>query len=713
MPQPQDPFGGGLGPLEDLLRGLVHGLGFPDDRDDERDDGPREQQRGPDRPRRASTRRLDRYGRDLTAEARAGRLDPVIGRDAEIDQVVEVLARRTKNNPVLVGEPGTGKTAIVEGLAARVAAGRVPVTLRDVRVVALDLAGMVAGTKYRGEFEERLTAVIGEITAAGRSLVVFVDELHLVVGAGSAQDQAMDAASILKPALARGDLQLVGATTPEDHRRHIERDAALERRFEIVRVPEPTPEATAEILRGLRPRYEEHHRVRITDAAIEAAVALSVRYLRDKHLPDKAVDLIDRAAARCGLRGTGTPPDRRVEELVRAREVAADAGDSERVAMLDRELERLVLDDGPREAEITAREVAEVVADRTGIPVADLTTPERTRLLELEQHLHRRVVGQHRAVEAVADAVRSARAGLTSPDRPAGSFLFLGPTGVGKTELARALAAALFGAGRRVDSAGSVSGPRVDSAGSVSGPRVDSAGSVSGERMVRLDMSEYGDRASATRLIGAPPGYVGHDEAGQLTEPVRRDPYTVVLLDEIEKAHPDVVATLLQVLDAGRLTDARGRTVDFRHSIVVMTSNLGADEILAAAAAGRPVESIREQLMFAVRRHLRPEFLNRIDDVVLFEALDRAEIREIAAMMLAGTRARLAAQGVELVVEPEALDRLAELGHVPEYGARPLRRVVAREVERRLARLLLAEELRSGGRARLTLAEGELSLTAD
>jgi ATP-dependent Clp protease ATP-binding subunit ClpC len=681
MPQPQDPFGGGLGPLEDLLRGLVNGLGFPDDdREDEPRDPQRDPQRGPQRPRRTSTRRLDRHGRDLTAEARAGRLDPVIGRDAEIDQVVEVLARRTKNNPVLVGEPGTGKTAIVEGLAARVAAGRVPVALRDVRVVALDLAGMVAGTKYRGEFEERLTAVIDEITAAGRSLVIFVDELHLVVGAGSAQDQAMDAASILKPALARGDLQLVGATTPEDHRRYIERDAALDRRFEVVRVPEPTPEATAEILRGLRPRYEEHHHVRITDAAIDAAVTLSVRYLRDRYLPDKAVDLIDRAAARSGLRVPGDQPDHRVEELVRAREVAADAGDSERVALLDRELERLVLENGPRDRQITAREVAEVVADRTGIPVADLTTSERKRLLELEDHLHRRVVGQHRAVEAVADAVRSARAGLASPDRPSGSFLFLGPTGVGKTELARALAAALFG---------------------------------SDERMVRLDMSEYGDRASATRLIGAPPGYVGHEEAGQLTEPVRRDPYTVVLLDEIEKAHPEVVATLLQVLDAGRLTDSRGRTVDFRHAIVVMTSNLGAEEILAAAAAGRPVESIREQLMFAVRRHLRPEFLNRIDDVVLFEALDRAEIREIAEMMLAGTRARLAAQGVELVVDPEALDRLAELGHRPEYGARPLRRVVAREVERRLARLLLAEELRAGGRARLTVKEGELSLTSD
>jgi ATP-dependent Clp protease ATP-binding subunit ClpC len=428
------------------------------------------------------------------------------------------------------------------------------------------------------------------------------------------------------------------------------------------------------ILRGLRPRYEEHHRVRITDGALEAAVALSVRYLRDRYLPDKAVDLVDRAAARSGLRGTA--PDNRVAELVRAREVAADAGDADRVAMLDRELEKLVLDDGSARADITERDIAEVVADRTGIPVAELTASERRRLLELEEHLHRRVVGQEQAVEAVADAVRSARAGLASPDRPAGSFLFLGPTGVGKTELARALAAALFGS----------------------------------EKMVRLDMSEYSERTAVNRLVGAPPGYVGHEDAGQLTEPVRRDPYTVVLLDEIEKAHPEVLATLLQVLDAGRLTDARGRTVDFRHAIIVMTSNIGAEEILAAAAAGRPVESVRDPLMITVRRWLRPELLNRIDDVVLFEALDRGQIREIAELLLAGTRERLAAQGVGLVVEPAALDRLAELGHRPEYGARPLRRVIAREVERRLARLLLAEEVRPGGSVRLTVEDGELRL---
>ncbi|WP_181783389.1 ATP-dependent Clp protease ATP-binding subunit [Pseudonocardia pini] len=666
---PQDPFGGRddpfgqggpLGPLEGLLRGLVNGLGLPDeDTDADREQGTTRR----DRPR---TRQLDKYGHDLTAAARAGKLDPVVGRDGEIDQITEVLARRTKNNPVLVGEPGVGKTAVVEGLAQRIVAGDVPVALRDARVVALDLAGMVAGTQYRGQFEERLTAVVDEIVAAGRGLVVFVDEIHLLVGAGSARDQAMDAAAILKPALARGELQLVGATTPEDHRRHIERDAALDRRFEAIRIPEPTAEVTLEILRGLRPRYEEHHHVRITDGALTAAVALSVRYLRDRFLPDKAVDLVDRAAARSGMRGA-PEPDRKVEELVRAREVAADADDAERVAMLDRELERLVLDTGGAPGEITAREIAEIVADRTGIPVADLTASERVRLLELEAHLHRRVVGQHRAVEAVADAVRSSRAGLSGPDRPAGSFLFVGPTGVGKTELARALAAVLFG---------------------------------SAEHLVRLDMTEYADRAAVTRLVGAPPGYVGHEDAGQLTEPVRRNPYTVVLLDEIEKAHPEVLSVLLQVLDAGRLTDARGRTVDFRNVLVVLTGNLGAAEVLAGAD--------EEVVLAAVRRGLRPELLNRIDDVVVFDALSRGEIREIAELMLVGTRERLAAKGIELVVEPAALDRLADLGHRPEYGARPLRRVIAREVERKLAKVLLAGD--GAHRVRLT---GELELVPD
>jgi ATP-dependent Clp protease ATP-binding subunit ClpC len=661
VPQDRDDPFEALGPLGGLLRGLADGLGLDDDerRDGSgplgdlfgqgqeyrgshrRDEEPKESGAGR-AARAARTRTLDRFGHDLTAAARAGRLDPVVGRDVEIDQVVEVLARRTKNNPVLVGEPGVGKTAIVEGLAQRIVAGEVPVALRDVRVVVLDLAGMVAGTQYRGQFEERLTAVVDEIVAAGRSLVVFVDEIHLIVGAGTAKDQAMDAAAIFKPALARGELQLVGATTPEDHRRHLERDAALDRRFEVVRVGEPTPEATLGILRGLRARYEEHHRVRITDAALDAAVALSVRYLRDRYLPDKAVDLVDRAAARVGLRGAPTS-NSRVDELVRAREVAADAGDDERVALLDRELERLVLDTGGS-AEIGAREIAEVVADRSGIPVTELTRSERARLLDLESLLHKRIVGQRAAVEAVSDAVRSARAGLSGPDRPAGSFLFLGPTGVGKTELARALAGVLFG---------------------------------SADHLVRLDMTEYADRASVTRLVGAPPGYVGHEDAGQLTEPVRRNPYSVVLLDEIEKAHPEVLAVLLQVLDAGRLTDARGCTVDFRHTLVVMTGNVGLQTLA-----------------------LRPEFLNRIDDVVTFDPLSPSEIREIAGMMVGELVARVAAQGITLEVEPGALDRLAELGYSAELGARPLRRVVAREVERKLARRLLAGEVR--GRVRLT-----------
>jgi ATP-dependent Clp protease ATP-binding subunit ClpC len=666
---PQDPFDG-LGPLEDLVSRLFSGFDLSQ-QDTER--------RAPARP--ASTRTLDRYGRDLTADARAGRLDPVIGRDDVLDQVVEVLARRTKNNPVLVGDPGVGKTAIVEGLARRVADGTVPAALRDVRVVALDLAGLVAGTKYRGEFEERLTDVVAEIVAAERSVVVFIDELHLVVGAGSGENSPMDAGAILKPALARGELQIIGATTVEDHRRHIERDPALDRRFERVVVPEPTPAETLEILRGLRGRYEEHHRVRITDAALDAAVALSDRYIRDRFLPDKAIDLVDRAASRAHLRGAPVAgAGRQVEELIRAREVATDAGDDERAAMLDRELDRLVLEEGPPgpgTPEITADDVARVVAARTGIPVAELGATDRQRLLDLEDHLHRRVVGQDEAVEAVADAVRSGRAGLSSPDRPVGSFLFLGPTGVGKTELARALAAALFG---------------------------------SDERMVRLDMSEYSDRSAVTRLIGAPPGYVGHEDAGQLTEAVRRDPYTVVLLDEIEKAHSEVTGTLLQVLDAGRLSDARGRVVDFRHAIVIMTSNLGAEEILAASAAGRPVESVREVVMMLVRRHLRPEFVNRVDDVVLFEALDHGQLRRITAMLLADTSSRLAARGVELVADDAALDHLAELGYQPGFGARPLRRVIAREVERRLSRLLLGEELRAGGQVRLEVVEGRLAL---
>jgi ATP-dependent Clp protease ATP-binding subunit ClpC len=643
---------------------------------------------------RARTPRLDRFGRDLTADAARGALDPVIGRDAEVDQVLEVLARRTKNNPVLVGDPGVGKTAIAEGIAQRVTDGAVPAALRGVRVVALDLAGMVAGTRYRGDFEQRLTGVIDEVVAAERSIVLFVDELHAVVGAGAAEGGAMDAATILKPALARGELQLIGATTAHEYRRHIEKDAALERRFEPVRVAEPTVAQTVAILRGLRPRYEEHHGVRITDEAVVAAAELSDRYLTDRFLPDKAIDLLDRASARAGIRaGRADAPDSdggaattRLEQLRRARDVAVDAEDFERAHLLTREIDAAEVESaaattavpgtGPAVA-ITRDDVAEVVAQSTGIPVARLGAAERHRLLDLEVLLHRRVVGQDDAVEAVADAVRAGRAGLAHPDRPVGSFLFLGPTGVGKTELARALAEVLFG---------------------------------NADALLRFDMSEYADRATAMRLVGAPPGHVGYDDAGQLTEAVRRTRYAVLLLDEIEKAHPDVIATLLQVLDAGRLTDAHGRTVDFTHTVVIMTSNLGADRLLAAAAAGRPVEEVRDPLLAAMRAHFRPEFLNRIDDIVLFSALDRGELRRITGLLLDGTGARLRAQGIDIEITDDAVDLLAERGHQPELGARPLRRTIARELDRRLSRLIIAGDLAPGGRVVVRVRDGELVL---
>ena len=679
-PRPNNPFG----PLEDLVGRLFEGL--------ERDDEPDRRDR-PGAPGSGGSRGggpLERFGRDLTADARAGRLDPVIGRDDEIAQVLEVLGRRTKNNPVLLGDPGVGKTAVALAVAQHIADGAAPATLRDVRVVALDLAGMVAGTKYRGEFEQRLTAVLDQV-AVDRSVVLFVDELHVVVGAGAAEGAPMDAGAILKPALARGELRLIGATTAADHRRHIERDAALERRFEPVVVPEPSPERTAAILRGLRERYERHHGVTLTDAALDAAVALSVRYVRDRFLPDKAIDLVDRTAARVALRagGDADDPERQAEQLRRARDVAVDVEDFERAALLTRELERLgrTRPSSGGRPQVTAADVAGVVAARTGVPVADVSVTDRDRLLGLEEHLHRRVVGQDEAVGAVADAVRANRAGLGHPDRPVGSFLFLGPSGVGKTELARALSDSLFGS--------------------------PGGGGAGTDRVIRLDMSEYADRASVSRLVGAAPGYVGHDEPGQLTEPVRRDPYSVVLLDEIEKAHPDVTATLLGVLDAGRLTDSRGRTADFRHAVVIMTSNLGADRLLAAAAAGTPLDTLRDDVVELARRRLRPEFCNRIDEIVLFEPLRPDELRRITAMQLDETAGRLRDRGVELVIDDDAADRLARAGHRPEHGARPLRRTIARQVERPLSRLLLAGELTAGRRVRLVAADDGVGLRVE
>ncbi len=692
----------GSGPFDDLFERLFENLESTLGGGAPRPDSTAAKGGRPNRGGR--TPQLDRFGRDLTALAEQGRLDPVIGREAEVEQVLEVLARRTKNNPVLIGDPGVGKTAIVEGIAQRVVDGEVPEALRGVRVVAVDLAGMVAGTRYRGDFEKRLTGVIDEVVAADRSIVLFVDELHTVVGAGSAEGAPMDAGAILKPALARGDLRMIGATTAGEYRKHIERDPALERRFAPVRVPEPSVAATVAILRGLAPRYAEHHGVRISDAALVAAAELADRYVTDRFLPDKAIDVVDRAAARARmrhLRGDAppttdpgpapSPADQRLDQLRRARDVAVDAEDYERAHLLTREIDAAeavagpppsgtpfaVPDAGPAgnpaDPEVTADDVAAVIARSTGIPIARLTADERDRLLDLEELLHRRVVGQDEAVEAVSDAVRAGRAGLSHPERPVGSFLFLGPTGVGKTELARALAEALFG---------------------------------SVDALLRFDMSEYSDRSSAMRLVGAPPGHVGYDDAGQLTEAVRRTPYAVLLLDEIEKAHPDVTATLLQVLDAGRLTDAHGRTVDFTHTVVIMTSNLGAEKLLAAAAIGQPVDQVRDPLLAAARAHFRPEFLNRIDDIVLFHALGRPELHRITRLLLAGTGQRLAAQGITLEVTDAAVDWLAERGHEPELGARPLRRTINRELERRLARMIISEGAGAGHRVLVDVRGG-------
>jgi ATP-dependent Clp protease ATP-binding subunit ClpC len=691
---PEGPFGSGFNPLEELVKSLVDGL--------EQTLGGSGREPGAG----ARTPRLDRFGRDLTADARAGRLDPVVGRDDEIAQVLEVLSRRTKNNPVLLGDPGVGKTAIVEGIAARVVAGDVPEALRGRRIVVLDLAGMVGGTKYRGEFEQRLTEVIEEVLGTDRGVVLFLDELHTVIGAGAAEGGAMDAASMLKPALARGGLQVIGATTVEEYRRHIEKDAALERRFQPIPVEEPSVVETVAILRGLRGRYESHHEVRITDEAIEAAARLSDRYLTDRFLPDKAIDLVDRASARVRIRVAARATDSqddgepglaqrrtRVEQLRRAQEVAVDAEDYERAQALTAELHaaeaeleaaeaaRRVAEARPtRRPSVDTDDIAQVVAASTGIPIAQLTELDRDRLLNLEHLLRARVVGQDDAVEAVADAVRAGRAGLSQPNRPIGSFLFLGPTGVGKTELARALAEALFG---------------------------------SPDRMVRLDMTEYAEPHTVSRLVGTPPGYIGHDEAGQLTSAVRRTPYTVVLLDEIEKAHSDVAAVLLQVLDAGRLTDARGRTVNFANTVLIMTSNLGAEAMLAATSAGRSIEEIREPILSVVRAHFRPEFLNRVDEVVLFRALGRAELRAITELLLEQTRERLRAQRIELRLDPGAVDWLAARGYQPGFGARPLRRTIGRELERRLSRMLISGELSAGGSVRATVVDDQLELTVE
>jgi ATP-dependent Clp protease ATP-binding subunit ClpC len=658
------------------------------------------QQGRTNQPRPTSTPTLDKYGRDLTDLARQGRIDPVIGRDEEIEQTIEVLSRRGKNNPVLIGDAGVGKTAIVEGLAQRITESDVPDVLIGRRVVALDLTGVVAGTRFRGDFEERLTNIVGEIRAHSDELIVFIDELHTVVGAGGGgEGGSMDAANILKPALARGELHIVGATTLEEFRR-IEKDAALARRFQPILVPEPSVADAIEILRGLRDRYEAHHQVRYTDEALVAAVELSDRYLTDRRLPDKAIDLIDQAGARVRLRARTKGTDvrameREVEQLIRDKDQAAADEQYEKATQLrDRigELKERVAhatgDDQADEGqhlEVTAEAIAEVVSRQTGIPVSSLTAEEKDRLLGLEEHMHRRVVGQDEAVRVVSDAVLRSRAGLSSPDRPIGSFLFLGPTGVGKTELARALAEALFG---------------------------------SEDRMVRLDMSEYQERHTVSRLVGAPPGYVGHEEAGQLTEVVRRHPYSLLLLDEVEKAHPDVFNILLQVLDDGRLTDSQGRTVDFTNTVIVMTSNLGSEAITRRGAgvvgfgpggADADEEARREQILRPLREHFRPEFLNRIDEIVVFRQLTPEQLRLITDLLLERTRRLLHAQGITVEFTDAAVDWLSRQGFQPEYGARPLRRTIQREVDNQLSRLLLDGRIAEGGQVTVDVADGRLA----
>ncbi|HEX7162242.1 MAG TPA: ATP-dependent Clp protease ATP-binding subunit, partial [Trebonia sp.] len=639
----------------------------------------------------SDTPTIDQFGTDLTAMAREGNIDPVVGREQEIEQTVEVLSRRTKNNPVLIGEPGVGKTAIVEGIAQRIVDGDVPDTLRDKRLVQIDLGSMVAGTRYRGDFEERLKKVIDEIRANRDELIIFIDELHTVVGAGAGEG-SMDAANMLKPALARGELHIVGATTIDEYRKDIEKDAALERRFQPVLVSEPSVSETIEILRGLRDRYEAHHQVRFTDEALVAAAELSDRYVTDRFLPDKAIDLIDQAGARVRLK-TKTPPrdrreaERRLKQLQREKEEAVATEDYARAAELRDQIATLSQQtdsdagetDGKTIPEVGTADIAEVVSRATGIPVTQLTQEEKERLLQLEEHLHQRVIGQDDAVAAVAEAVRRSRAGLADPDRPIGSFLFLGPTGVGKTELARVLAEALFG---------------------------------SEDRMIRIDMSEFQERHTVSRLVGAPPGYVGYEEAGQLTEAVRRTPYAVLLLDEIEKAHPDVFNILLQVLDDGRLTDGQGRTVGFKNTVVIMTSNLGSEVVgrrRLGFEGGSDGDDMQSRLMGRLRESFRPEFLNRIDEIIIFRQLDQAQLRQITSLLLQETTRRLHAQAITVDFTTEAVDWLAQRGFQPEFGARPLRRTIQREVDNKLSSMLLDGRLLAGQHVTVTRTDDALT----
>ena len=651
---------------------------------------------------------LVEFTRDLTEAARAGKLDPVIGREKEIQRVIQILSRRTKNNPVLIGEPGVGKTAIAEGLAERIASGDVPEELLDKKILSLDLSGMVAGTKYRGEFEERIKNTLAEVKKAG-NVILFIDELHTIVGAGSAEG-AVDAANIIKPALGRGEIRVVGATTLNEYRKYIEKDAALERRFQPVTVGEPTPEATLEILKGLRDKYESHHKLTITDEALEAAVQLSKRYIGDRFLPDKAIDLMDEAASQVRMTAEASSPDlkaleEKITALHREKTEAVAAQDFEKAAQL-RDIEKNYQEQVEIERDnwrkqlaqnrgnVTADDVAKVVAGWTGIPVTRLTEDESMRLLKLEEKLHQRVVGQDEAVNAVAKAIRRSRVGLKDPKRPIGSFLFLGPTGVGKTELCKTLAEAMFG---------------------------------DENAMVRIDMSEYMEKHTVSRLVGSPPGYVGHEEGGQLTEKVRRKPYSVVLFDEIEKAHEDVWNILLQILEDGIVTDSQGRKVDFKNTIIVMTSNVGAKNITADAARlgfdgsekGEKeseevrFDRIRDAVMADLKRTFRPEFLNRIDEIIVFRQLTEDNIRQIARRMLDVTGARMAQQGITLAADDDAVAELARDGFDPQYGARPLRRAIQSMVEDAVAEKMLEGQLKSGDTAHVRLRDGKVVIESE
>ena len=655
-----------LGASEDTIRAAVEEVRGPHRVTDQEPEG--------------KYRALERYSVDLTAQARAGKLDPVIGRDTEIRRVMQVLSRRTKNNPVLIGEPGVGKTAIAEGLAQRIVAGDVPESLRDKQLVQLDIAAMLAGAKYRGEFEERLKATLKEITESGGRYVVFLDELHTLVGAGAAEG-AVDAGNMLKPALARGQLRLVGATTLDEYRMHIEKDPALERRFQPVMVREPSVEETVAILRGLKERYEVHHGVRITDPALIAAARLSERYIGDRFLPDKAIDLIDEAGSRMRIHRKSDIPeiieiDGKLAGVRQNKNEAVSGENYERAANLRDEERSLLLERAEREAAtdengwvIDEEEIAEVLAQWTGIPVHRLTEEETARLVHMEDELHKRIIGQHDAIQAVSKAIRRTRAGLKDPRRPSGSFIFLGPSGVGKTETAKALTEFLFG---------------------------------QEDALIQLDMSEYMEKHTVSRLVGSPPGYVGYDEGGQLTEAVRRKPFSVVLFDEIEKAHPDVFNTLLQILEEGRLTDAQGRTVDFKNTVIIMTSNLGTRD-LHKKSVGFHMEDremtydhMKARVTEELKKHFRPEFINRLDEIIVFHELEMDELKQIVDLMLLRVRDQLANQHLDLALTDDAKEYLGRQGYDPELGARPLRRAIQRLLEDPLSERVLLGEFKAG-----------------